>query len=82
VANGTYTVTLTSGIATATRDKMAISLEGNLVESNITTKAGQFVQKTYTVQVTDGQLTVRLQDLGGRDPYAVINALTLTRTGN
>jgi hypothetical protein len=75
--NGTYKVTLTSGDATAAHDQEAIYLEGNQVDL-IGTAAGQFVVRTYTVTVSDGQLTLRLKDLGGSDKDAVINALTIT----
>jgi fibronectin type 3 domain-containing protein len=82
VANGTYTVTVTIGDATSRRDKMAVYLEGNRVVNNLTTSAGQFYQQTFTVTVTDGQLTMRLVDGGGGSPEAVINALEFTRVGN
>src|SRR5262249_10326773 len=75
--NGTYSVTVTMGDAATFHDKMGLSLEGILVDT-ITSKTGQFVTATYTVAVTDGQLTVGLKDLGGTDPYAVLNALTVT----
>jgi fibronectin type 3 domain-containing protein len=82
VANGTYSVTLTIGDATTRRDKMAVYLEGNRVVNNLTTSAGQFYRQTFTVTVTDGQLTLRLADGGGSNPEAVINALEFTRIGN
>jgi|GEM_PF-6979704 len=78
VVNGTYTVTVTMGDAAAARQKMAVYLEGTKVDT-INTSAGQFVQRTYTVIVTDGQLTMRLDDAGGSDPYAIINGLQLSR---
>ena len=62
--------------------EMALYLEGSRKENNLTTQAGQFYKKTYTVRVTDGQLTVRLTDSGGQNPEAVINALEFNRTGN
>ena len=82
VQNGTYQVTLTIGDAAATRDKMQVYLEGDRVENNLTTQAGTFLRRTYSVRVTDGQLTLRLKDLGGQSPTAVINALEFNRAGN
>src|SRR5581483_4233108 len=41
----------------------------------VTTAAGQWLTRTYAVTVSDGQLTLRLRDLGGSDPNVVLNAL-------
>jgi hypothetical protein len=60
---------------------MAVYFEGVQVD-NVATSAGQFTQRTYTVTVADGQLTMRLKDQGGNDPHAVINALTLVRNNS
>ncbi|HEX6984284.1 MAG TPA: fibronectin type III domain-containing protein, partial [Planctomycetaceae bacterium] len=76
LANGTYNVTVTLGDAGYAHDQMGVYLEGAQVDS-VTTAKGQFVTKTFTVTVSDGQLTLRLDDLGGADPSAVINALTV-----
>jgi fibronectin type 3 domain-containing protein len=81
VPNGTYSATITLGDAAAAHDRMAINLEGARVDNNISTAAGQFSRRTYSVTVSDGQLTLQLQDLGGKDGLAVINALELTQTG-
>jgi hypothetical protein len=82
VRNGTYAVTVTLGDATTVRDDMAVSLEGVRVANNVTARAGQFVRRTFLVRVTDGKLTLRLQDLGGMTPEAAINALEFNRVGN
>ena len=74
VLAGRYQVTVTLGDASAAHDQMGIYLEGEQVDT-ISTLAGQFTTRTYTVSVTDGQLTVGLRDLGGTDVNAVINAL-------
>jgi len=79
VANGTYTVHFVlgdTGAYSIPHDDIAIYLEGNQVDT-VTTPPTQVVTRTYTVTVTDGQLTVRVRDLGGVDPNAVINALTV-----
>jgi fibronectin type 3 domain-containing protein len=77
VANGTYTVTLLLGDASAPHDQMGVFLEGAQVDS-LTTAAGQWATRAYTVAVNDGQLTLRLRDLGGIDPNAVLNSLVIT----
>ena len=43
----------------------------------VSVAAGQVYTKTYTVSVSDGQLTLRLKDLGGNDPSTVINGLEI-----
>ncbi len=81
VGAGTYSVTITMGDAKAAHDNMGVWLEGVQVDT-VSTAAGQFVRKTYSVTVSDGQLTLRLRDLGGSDPFAVINALEISRTSS
>jgi hypothetical protein len=78
--NGTYNVTLTMGdTGPYWHDQMGVYLEGNLADT-VSTSLGQAVTNTYSVTVKDGQLTLRLRDLGGTDPNVVINALTITST--
>jgi hypothetical protein len=55
---------------------MGIYLEGKKADT-VSTAARQVVTRTYRVQVTDGQLTLLVQDLGGRDPNVVLEGLTL-----
>src|SRR5262249_23556704 len=52
--NGTYKVTVTLGDALNMHDNISLWLEGVQVASGLTTAAGQFIQPTYTVSVTDG----------------------------
>lgn len=78
VPNGTYSVVVTMGDATTAHDKMAVSLEGSQV-ANLSSSAGQFLRNTYQVTVSNGQLTLALDDRGGRDPVVVINALEISR---
>jgi len=73
---GRYQVTFTLGDAAAAHDEMEISLEGGFA-GTFSTPAGQFVPQTYTVEVTDGQLAIRIRDVGGADASAVINALRI-----
>ena len=76
VPSGTYVVTLTMGDTTYHHDNMGIYLEGNLVDT-VTPVVGQYTTRSYQVTVGDGQLTLRLKDLGGSDANAIINGLTI-----
>src|SRR5690606_32758875 len=55
------------------RDEMGIFLEGNQVDA-VTANGVDYEVRTYQVRITDGQLTLTLDDLGG-DPLTVINSL-------
>jgi fibronectin type 3 domain-containing protein len=77
LANGWYNATVTMGDALYAHDDMGVFFQGTQVDT-VTTAANQFVTNTYEVQVTNGQLVLGLQDLGGSDPNVVINALTIT----
>ncbi|MHC4402199.1 MAG: Ig-like domain-containing domain, partial [Planctomycetota bacterium] len=79
VPTGTYDVTVTLGdVGPYAHEQMGLFLEGVLVDA-IDTAAGEIQSLVYSgVQVEDGQLTVRLEDLGGSDPNAVISALEVT----
>jgi hypothetical protein len=74
VTSGTYDVTVTLGDASSAHDQMGVFLEGVLVDS-VTTAKGEFITRTYRISVSDGQVTLLLDDLGGSDPYVMINAL-------
>ncbi len=53
-------------------DQVAISLQGTQVDLFPTVTSGQLIIKTYPVTVTNGRLSLRIQDLGGADPFAVV----------
>jgi hypothetical protein len=57
------------------RDFMGIFFEGQQFDS-VTASGSAPAIRTYTVTVTDGQLTLLLDDLGG-DPLVTINGLVL-----
>jgi fibronectin type 3 domain-containing protein len=76
LANGWYNATVTMGDALYMHDDMGVFFQGTQVDT-VTTAANQFVTNTYEVQVTNGQLVLGLQDLGGSDPNVVINAMTI-----
>lgn len=75
--NGRYEVTVWMGDMSAAHDQMGVFLEGTQVDS-VTTAARQILTRTYIAKVTDGQLTLLLDDLGGNDANAVINALDVS----
>jgi ELWxxDGT repeat protein len=76
LANGTYQVTLDLGdTESASHDDVGVFLQGTQVDT-VTTPAGQVLPYTYTVVVTNGTLTVRLQDQGGSDPNFTIAGLS------
>ncbi len=74
VPNGSYDIVITLGDANGAHDLMGIFLEGVQVDT-VTTAAGQWVTKTYSVSVSDAQLTLLLDDLGGSDAFVMINGL-------
>jgi subtilisin family serine protease/fibronectin type 3 domain-containing protein/methionine-rich copper-binding protein CopC len=76
VPAGVYDVTLVMGDGLGyTRDQMGIFIEGEFIDS-VTSTGSTYAVNTYRVTVTDGQLTLRLEDLGG-DPLVMINALDI-----
>jgi fibronectin type 3 domain-containing protein len=79
VPNGTYNVTPTLGDALYGHDLQGIYLQGTKVDS-ITTQADQFISKTYSVNVTNGQLQFTLKDLGGVDQYDALDGLDIAQT--
>jgi len=74
VRPGRYRVTVSLGDPTFRHDQMGVYLEGVLV-GTYTVQAGDLAAPTFTVDVTDGQLTLRVADLGGADPNVVLAAL-------
>jgi fibronectin type 3 domain-containing protein len=80
VAPGIWDVTLTMGDATARHDQMGVFLQGAQVDS-VTRAAGQFATLRYRVKVADGDLALRLADLGGSDANTVVNAVEAVRVG-
>ena len=77
---GVYSVTLTMGDGLALRDEMGVFLEGELVDS-VTALAATYETRSFEVTVTDGQLTLGLEDLGGANTLVMINSLNLVQIG-
>jgi subtilisin family serine protease/fibronectin type 3 domain-containing protein len=80
ILNGQYDVIVTLGDTGLAHDQMGVFLEGAQVDT-VTTTVGQTVTRTYRVAVGDGQLQLRLDDLGGSDPWVMINALDIVSAG-
>jgi prepilin-type N-terminal cleavage/methylation domain-containing protein len=77
IANGDYYVTLIIGDWSRHHDRIEISLEGVYQPPEVAFAGGQFTTQTFPVTIADGQLTLRLRDLGGTDPNWVINGLII-----
>ncbi|MGN6543582.1 MAG: hypothetical protein ACTHK7_00920, partial [Aureliella sp.] len=71
---GSYQVTIVSGDAFYGGTGMGVQLEGQQVDT-ISRRPGEFVTRTYLVNVTDGQLTLTLTS--GPDSGALINSLEI-----
>jgi hypothetical protein len=76
IPNGRYWVTLTMGDAAAGHSQMAVFFENRKV-AVVSTAGNEFRTMTFDAAVTDGELTVWLNDEGGSDPNVVINALEI-----
>jgi fibronectin type 3 domain-containing protein len=76
--NGRYLVEMLLGdTGPYYHDNMGVFLEGAKVDT-VSTASGQVLSRSYTVNVVDGQLTVRLKDLGGKDPNICVEGITIT----
>jgi PKD repeat protein len=73
--NGTYDVQPTMGDANVEHDNTDIYLQGQMVASNLTTLVNQFIQPAYRVQVSTGQLDVRLKSNDSNKPMFALDAL-------
>src|SRR5262249_34489375 len=74
--NGTYTVTLQLGDTVCGQQGMGVFFQGAQVD-NVSNAAGQVLNKTYVVNVTNGQLDLGLQALGGMNSAAVIEEMEI-----
>jgi PKD repeat protein len=74
--NGSYDVQLTMGDASQEHDNLYIYLQGQLVASNLTTLVNQFIQPAYRLEVSTGQLDVRLtSNASGSKPTFALDGL-------
>ncbi|WP_010177856.1 T9SS type A sorting domain-containing protein [Aquimarina agarilytica] len=74
VENGLWHVIVTWGDAKDPRDKMSLTAEGKMVANNVRTKAGEFKNSDFKIEVTDKKLDLLFSDNGG-----VNNRWSITR---
>ena len=80
IPNGSYTVTVEMGDREYAHDEMSVHYEG-LLGGMVSSEIDQYTKVIeYNVEVNDGQLKVDFHDLGGSDPYVVVNAPTIAQT--
>jgi fibronectin type 3 domain-containing protein len=80
VPDGDYFVNVTFGDASFARNQLAVRAENAATPqlSDLATAAGQFLHRSFEVEVADGQLNLQIYSAGG-DPYFTINALEIWR---
>jgi PKD repeat protein len=78
VPNGVYNVVVGLGDATTVRDNVGIWAEGQALATNVKTPAGKFLEARGRVTVTDGRLTLRLEDSGGSTGKFALSYLRVT----
>ncbi len=72
--NGTYAISLLVGDRGYSHPDMSVAIEGSVVDT-LPLIRNEFLSRTYTVNVTDGQLTLTLGQTNGG--VALINALVI-----
>jgi hypothetical protein len=77
VSNGEYQVTVTLGDENYPHDLIDVFAEGGLVVNDLSTSAGVFAVRTFSVVVSDGQLNLKFHDGGGSSVHWIINAITI-----
>jgi PKD repeat protein len=80
VPNGDYQVTVTLGELNKVRDNVSLWAEGILIDPDIDTSGTSFEVITFTVAVADGQLRLRIEDMGGANRYFSINGVDVVPT--
>ncbi len=75
--DGSYQVRPTIGDAATGHDQIGLWAQGQQIESSLSVAAGQFATPSYHVQVSGGQLALRIADLGGTNNNWVLDALTI-----
>ena len=78
--NAEYDVTVTVGDTGQPHEQMGIYLEGVQVDV-VDNAVGETITRTHRVSVGDEQLNLRLFDLGGIDPWVMINGLDVVFAG-
>lgn len=77
--NGVWRVTVRQGDEASALDDLAISAEGGLQAENISSAAGQFIETSFVVEVSDDALDLAFDDLGGATDQWAVNRIALQR---
>ncbi len=81
VPNGDYDVTVTFGDLAFGHDNQQVSAEdGQVIEGDVDTNAGQFVDRSFEVTVSDGSLSLEFSDQGGSNPDWTVTGFTFRQT--
>jgi subtilisin-like proprotein convertase family protein/subtilisin family serine protease len=78
VPNGPVIVRVNFGDQTTSHEQMRVKTEG-IARPVVSTVAGQVITRIYTVNVTDGQLNLDFEDMGGADPHVAISGIGFGR---
>jgi subtilisin-like proprotein convertase family protein len=78
VPNGPVIVRVNFGDQTTSHEQMRVKTEG-IARPVVSTVAGQVLTRIYTVTVTDGQLNLDFEDMGGADPHVAISGIGFGR---
>ena len=81
VPNGTYDVTATIGDQDYSENNGSATVQGVALFTDLVTSAGQVVQRTARVAVTNGQLKVQFICGGGGCDYFVLDGLQIRSVG-
>lgn len=79
--DGAYTVTVTLGDAIAAHSNMSIWAQGTQEVSGLSTAPGQFIQPTFNVQVTNGELRLRFAAQGAGNTF-ILDSLSIAPAAN
>jgi hypothetical protein len=77
-SNGNYNVTIEMGDAAAVHNNISVWFNNHLVISNLSTSKGQFVTRTFPVQISNGMLLVRLSGTGKPNSTFALVSLTMS----
>jgi hypothetical protein len=79
VNNGTWKVVLTFGDVTNAHDNIQVKAEGQTKLTGINTTAGNFITQAFTIDVTDGKLSLEFSDQGGVDKNWILTRIWLIK---
>jgi len=82
VDNGNWEVLITFGDKGYAHDNMSVKAEGVSKLTRVSTKAREFVNKSFEVEVKDGKISLEFLDEGGSDPNWVVTRVRLTEVSS